>query len=55
MPLGQLPSVRFSSPCRDIRNAARVIGDTALFARAEQCSALIRRDVVFAPSLYLSS
>ena len=35
-------------------DAARVMGNTQLFAQMEAASALIKRDVVFAASLYTS-
>ena len=44
--------VRLDEACKDIRNAARTIGDPLLFQLAEHASALIRRDIVFAASLY---
>ena len=44
--------VRLDEACKDIRNAARTIGDPILHQLAEQTSALIRRDIVFAASLY---
>ena len=37
-----------------VGNAARVMGDTAMFDQMEAASALIKRDVVFAASLYLA-
>ena len=44
--------VRLDEACRDVRNAARVIGDSALYKKAEEASVLIKRDIVFAASLY---
>jgi len=44
--------VRLDETCRDVRNAARVIGDSALYKKAEEASMLIKRDIVFAASLY---
>jgi len=44
--------VRLEEACRDVRNAARVIGDSTLFKKAEEASSLIKRDIVFAASLY---
>nr|XP_039270547.1 helicase SKI2W-like [Styela clava] len=43
---------RLNETCRDIRNAARVIGDPGLYQKMEKCSELIKRDIVFAASLY---
>jgi hypothetical protein len=40
--------------CRELRNAARICGDPVTFRKAEAASACIRRDVIFASSLYLS-
>jgi antiviral helicase SKI2 len=36
-----------------IKAAARVMGDSKLSQRMEECSVLIKRDIIFAPSLYL--
>lgn len=44
--------VRLDETCRDVRNAARVIGDSVLYKKAEEASMLIKRDIVFAASLY---
>ena len=33
--------------CRDVRNAARVIGDSQLYEKMELAAELIRRDVCF--------
>lgn len=43
---------RLDETCREVRDAARVIGDADLFRKMEQCQTLIRRDIVFAASLY---
>ncbi|XP_078422703.1 superkiller complex protein 2 isoform X2 [Cetorhinus maximus] len=43
---------RLNETCRDVRNAARIIGDPTLNAKMEQASNLIKRDIVFAASLY---
>ena len=40
--------------CRELRNAARICGDPVTFRKAEAASACIRRDVIFASSLYLA-
>lgn len=40
--------------CREVRNAARVIGDTALFQKMEAASQKIKRDIVFTTSLWLN-
>jgi antiviral helicase SKI2 len=46
--------VRLDQCCRELMDAARVMGDTALFALMESASGLIRRDIVFAASLYVA-
>jgi len=45
--------VRLDETCREIRNAARLIGDSDLFVKMEEASQMIKRDIVFASSLYL--
>ena len=44
---------RLDETCKDVRNAARVIGDSKLYSKMQMASTLIRRDIVFAASLYL--
>lgn len=44
--------VRLDETCREVQGAARAIGDSALLEKMEQASAAIRRDIVFAASLY---
>ena len=44
---------RLDETCREVRDAARVIGDADLFQKMEAAQALIKRDIVFAASLYL--
>ena len=46
--------LRLEEKCREVRNAARVMGNTALYQKMEQASLLIKRDIVFAASLYVS-
>jgi antiviral helicase SKI2 len=46
--------VRLDQCCRELMDAARVMGDTALFVLMESASELIRHDVVFAASLYVA-
>lgn len=46
--------VRLVEVCRDVRNAARVIGDPKLFQLMDRAATSIRRDIVFAASLYVS-
>lgn len=43
---------RLDELCRDIRNAARLVGDPALYEKMEDTSTAIKRDIVFAASLY---
>ncbi len=43
---------RLDETCREVRDAARVIGDRDLFAKMEEAQNLIKRDIVFAASLY---
>eukprot|EP00117_Sycon_ciliatum_P018011 scpid85764/ scgid1370/ Helicase SKI2W; Helicase-like protein len=43
---------RLDEACKDVRNAARLYGDPAFFAKMEKASELIKRDIVFAASLY---
>ncbi|OQS03546.1 DEAD/DEAH box RNA helicase, partial [Thraustotheca clavata] len=45
---------RLDEVCREVRNAARVIGDPRLYRKMEIATESIKRDVVFASSLYLS-
>lgn len=45
---------RLDEVCREVRNAARVIGDPRLYRKMEVASESIKRDVVFASSLYLT-
>ena len=46
--------VRLDETCRELRDAARVMGDVALFQQMEAASAAIKRDIVFAASLYVA-
>jgi len=43
---------RLDETCREVRDAARVIGDAALFKKMEEAQIKIKRDIVFAASLY---
>jgi len=45
---------RLDEVCREVRNSARVIGDPALYRKMLLASELIKRDIVFATSLYVS-
>eukprot|EP01087_Luapelamoeba_hula_P011713 TRINITY_DN3220_c0_g1_i1.p1 TRINITY_DN3220_c0_g1~~TRINITY_DN3220_c0_g1_i1.p1 ORF type:complete len:374 (-),score=102.40 TRINITY_DN3220_c0_g1_i1:25-1146(-) len=44
--------VRLDETCKEMRNAARIIGNSVLYSKMEQASQLIKRDIVFAASLY---
>jgi len=43
---------RLDDTCREVKDAARIIGDSGLFQKMEQAGELIKRDIVFASSLY---
>lgn len=43
---------RLDEACRDVRSAARLVGDATLCAKMDAASQLIKRDIVFAASLY---
>ena len=43
---------RLDETFRDVRNAAKIVGDTTLVEKMERASAAIKRDIVFAASLY---
>ena len=45
---------RLEESFRDIRNCARVMGNDDLYSKMEEASELIKRDICFAASLYLS-
>lgn len=45
---------RLDELCRDFRNAARIIGNASLYRKMEAASQCIKRDIVFAASLYFS-
>jgi antiviral helicase SKI2 len=44
---------RLEELCKDVRNAARVIGNPSLYRKMEAASQCIKRDIVFAASLYI--
>jgi antiviral helicase SKI2 len=37
---------------REVRGAARIIGDWSLYTKMEEAEAMIKRDIVFVASLY---
>ena len=45
---------RLDELIRDVRNAARVVGNPSLYRKMEAASQCIKRDIVFAASLYVS-
>lgn len=45
---------RLDQTCLDVRNAARVVGDPKLYQKMVACSERIKRDIVFAASLYVT-
>lgn len=46
--------VRLDETCREVKDAAKVMGNTALVQQMEAASAAIKRDVIFAASLYVA-
>jgi superfamily II RNA helicase len=45
---------RLDELCKDVRNAARVVGNPSLYRKMEAASQCIKRDIVFAASLYIT-
>lgn len=45
--------MRLDEQCRMMRNAAKIMGNMALHEKLEKASQLIKRDVIFAASLYI--
>ena len=45
---------RLDETCRDVRNAARVIGDAQLYQKMEKASEMIKRDIMGVSSLYVA-
>lgn len=46
---------RLDETCREVKSAARIIGDPSLFTKMQECQELIKRDVCHCASLYLVS
>lgn len=46
---------RLDETCREVRDAARIVGNADLFKKMEECQKGIRRDIVFCASLYVRS
>ncbi|KAJ5725614.1 uncharacterized protein N7483_006971 [Penicillium malachiteum] len=44
---------RLDETCREVKSAAKLIGDPALHVKMEKAQELIKRDVIFAASLYM--
>ena len=44
---------RLDETCREVKNAARIIGDPALYIKMQSCQELIKRDVCSVASLYM--
>ncbi|KAJ5542272.1 DEAD/DEAH box RNA helicase (Ski2) [Penicillium sp. DV-2018c] len=44
---------RLDETCREVRNAAKLVGDPNLHRKMEEAQSLIKRDVIFAASLYM--
>jgi antiviral helicase SKI2 len=44
---------RLDETCREVKNAAKLVGDPTLHAKMQQAQELIKRDVIFAASLYM--
>ena len=45
---------RLDELCREVRNCARVVGNPTLYRKMEEASIAIKRDIVFASSLYVT-
>lgn len=46
--------VRLDETCREFKNAASIMGNSALHKKMEAASNAIKRDIVFAASLYVT-
>jgi len=46
--------VRLDETCREFKNAARIMGNSALYEKMDVASNAIKRDIVFAASLYVT-
>jgi len=44
---------RLDETCREVKNAARIIGDPTLFTKMETCQEMIKRDICATASLYM--
>lgn len=43
---------RLDETCREVKSAARIVGDAALYEKMQEAQDVIKRDLVFATSLY---
>ena len=46
--------VRLDETCREFKNAAAIMGNSALHKKMETASNAIKRDIVFSASLYIT-
>ncbi|GAB7350630.1 hypothetical protein MBLNU459_g1193t1 [Dothideomycetes sp. NU459] len=44
---------RLDETCREVKNAARIIGDPTLFTKMQACQEMIKRDICATASLYM--
>ena len=44
---------RLDETCREVKNAARLIGDPELFEKMQKCQEMIKRDITAVASLYM--
>jgi len=42
---------RLDETCREVKNAARIIGDPTLFTKMQECQEMIKRDITAVASL----
>ncbi|KAL5349704.1 Antiviral helicase ski2 [Pseudogymnoascus australis] len=44
---------RLDETCREVKNAARIVGDPELFLKMQKCQEMIKRDITAVASLYI--
>ncbi|WEW59028.1 Antiviral helicase ski2 [Emydomyces testavorans] len=44
---------RLDETCREVKNAAKLVGDPSLYTKMQTAQEMIKRDVIFAASLYM--
>ena len=44
---------RLDETCREVKNAARLVGDPTLFTKMTECQEMIKRDITAVASLYV--